>query len=278
MATLLVLLLPGTFTIARDTLGTAAAPTPAPADERHDGLASDLGAGFRSLVRPRGHHWRRFWMEMATIGAAGLFDHEARTISQRNRSRSTDRIGDDLRPFGSVIPLVGFGITWVTGKARHDEKLRALGADGLEASFISGVLLTPGIKRSVGRSRPAQDRGTLSFQPFGGDSSFPAGEPTEAFTAAAVLSQHLENRWLLGAAWGTAGLVGVERMNFDRHWLSDVTASAFLGLGTARFLKHRHAGPADRATAIAASRPGHHVAWSPITRGDRRGLMLRIAF
>jgi membrane-associated phospholipid phosphatase len=35
-------------------------------------------------------------------------------------------------------------------------------------------------------------------------------------------------------SYGVASLVGYSRMETDAHWLSDVTASAFIGIGVAK--------------------------------------------
>ncbi|MFQ5768069.1 MAG: phosphatase PAP2 family protein [Acidobacteriota bacterium] len=254
-------------------------PEPAAADAhviRRTG--EDIKAGFTSLFHRRGHHWRRFLIALAAIGAAGALDHEVRSAAQRNRNTTTDGLADDIRPFGSFVPLAGFATVWLVGHVRHRDDLISLGVDGLESSIIAGGLVTPALKQAVGRARPAQNKGSSSFSPFSGNSSFPAGEPTEAFTAAAVVSSHLDNRYVQAGAWSVAGLVGLERINFDRHFLSDVTAAAFIGVAVNRFvIRRRRLERGDTAYPALASRR-REVRVAPVFGGGRRGALLRIRF
>ncbi|MFQ5669000.1 MAG: phosphatase PAP2 family protein [Acidobacteriota bacterium] len=239
-------------------------------------FTGDIRAGLRAPFR-RHHHWRRFWLSLTAIGVAAALDNEVRSDVQRNRTGTTDNISDAARPFGSVVPLVGFAATWITGRVRHNNELISIGVDGLEASAITGLLVTPSLKRAVGRARPFQEEGSSSFRPFSGNSSFPAGEPTEAFTAATVVSEHIHKPWVQASAWGAAGLVGLERINLDRHWLSDVTAAGFISHGITRFLVHRHRGAGEHPGGTLASR-GSHIQVSPLARGDSRGLLFTFSF
>ena len=67
-------------------------------------------------------------------------------------------------------------------------RLGAIGKDGVEATLFSAVLITPVIKKVVGRARPDEELGPTHFDPFSDDQSFPSGEATQAVAIAGVIA------------------------------------------------------------------------------------------
>jgi membrane-associated phospholipid phosphatase len=108
-----------------------------------------------------------------------------------------------------------------------------LALDGTASLFISAGLVVPGLKFVTGRSRPSADLGSSDFRPFTGGESFPSGHTTAAFAVAGSIATHYDRLWIKGLSYSVAGLVGYSRMVHDAHWLSDVTAGAFIGIGVA---------------------------------------------
>jgi len=185
--------------------------------------------------------WRNLGLAALAIGGTLALDEEIREIAQRNRSASGDDLADALRPVGHRVgPALLLGGLWAGGVLGGRADLAAIGRDGVEASLFSVVLLTPALKKAIGRARPTEDLGTTELDPFSSFQSFPSGEATQAFTVAAVVAAHSENPWVEGTAWGLAGLIGLQRVYLDRHWASDVVAGALIGAGVGHWVARRH--------------------------------------
>lgn len=85
-------------------------------------------------------------------------------------------------------------------------------------SFVAASLVTEGLKAGVPRVRPD-----------GSDShSFPSGHTSRSFAAAASLMRRQGSRVGLPAL-GVAALVGVARVEADRHYWSDAAVGAVVG-------------------------------------------------
>ena len=113
----------------------------------------------------------------------------------------------------------------------------------LFVGFIVPVLLSAAIthilKWAVGRARPQMNLGPASFKPFasiddfenwamhGGWESFPSGHSSAAATLAVLLGIYFPRaRWVF---YFFAGMVGLERLINDKHFLSDVLAGFVFG-------------------------------------------------
>ena len=113
----------------------------------------------------------------------------------------------------------------------------------LWVGFLSAVLLsaliTHSLKWTVGRARPHMHKGAAYFHPFGGFTdfdtfvrdgnyeSFPSGHSSAAATLAVLLGLYFRRaRWMF---YFGAGLVGLERLIFEKHFLSDVLAGFAVG-------------------------------------------------
>ena len=112
--------------------------------------------------------------------------------------------------------------------------------DGTVSSLIAAGLVVPALKELTGRSRPNAGLGHMTPNPFSGAESFPSGHTTEAFALATSIAQNYDQRWIKGLAYRVAGLVGYARVEHDAHWLSDVTAGAFIGIGVAKEVSALH--------------------------------------
>lgn len=207
---------------------------------------------------------RRFGVAAAAIGGTMLLDEEIRELAQRNRSSRGDRIAERLRPLGNRAgALALIGVFWVTGELSGERNLSMIGEDAFEATLFSAGLITPALKSAAGRARPVEEAGAFHFEPFSGLQSFPSGEATQAFTIAAVVAAHSDKRWVDVAAWSLAGLIGWQRVNFDRHWASDVVAGALIGSGVGRWVVRRR----------LANEPGEAlVTLTPMVAGAGWGL------
>ncbi len=100
----------------------------------------------------------------------------------------------------------------------------------LWAGFIVPVLASAavihGLKFIVGRARPRLDLGPATFKPLSlaaDCDSFPSGSAAAAATISLLLAAYFpRGRWVF---YVMAGLVGLERILHDWHFLSDVIAA-----------------------------------------------------
>lgn len=141
-----------------------------------------------------------------------------------------------VRPMATVILLGAF----MSG----DDRFQDAAFTSLQAVIYSN-LVTNLLKTAVGRSRPYQEQGPSSFEPFNGGTSFPSGHSTTAF---AFLTP-----WFLyygGVAGGALLIVATatafSRMATNFHWFSDVVGGSAIGYLTARALVRRHQGKSGR--------------------------------
>jgi len=112
--------------------------------------------------------------------------------------------------------------TWSAGRMFHSPKLQGFGFDSAVALVGSGVAAWA-IKYPVNRTRPN-----------GASFSFPSGHTTSAFSIVPAAWKYFG--WKAGVPAILAGIcTGLGRMEDHKHYLSDVTAGAALGLlvGTA---------------------------------------------
>lgn len=100
----------------------------------------------------------------------------------------------------------------------------AMGIAGLGAGLAAQI-----VKHLVGRARPELWLGPAHYAP-GSATSFPSGHTVGAFALAGVLLFASKSWPLRAIAFALAAAVGMARILAFRHWASDVTASAVLGL------------------------------------------------
>jgi membrane-associated phospholipid phosphatase len=195
--------------------------------------------------------WTRAAAVAAAIGGAAAIDEETARFTQRNRSGFSDDFSDAFTPFGGRRALLISGALVAGGIATKNPDLRDTGRDAVEASLLAATVVTPLLKRAVGRSRPFKGEGAWAFDPYSGNESFPSGHATNAFAVASAIAGHSRG-WLVPAvAYTLATGVAVSRMNDDVHFASDVLAGAAIGTAIGRGVVARHRpGAEKRAFAV----------------------------
>ena len=175
--------------------------------------------------------WGIFAAGATAVGVSmATVDNTTRTEAQENRNSNSDNMAHLANTLGTGFSLgvlaVSAGVGWIA----HERRPLELARDGLEASIITTLIITP-LKVVVGRSRPDQDpNGSDDYQPFSGNYSFPSGHTSQAFAIASVVANTYNDHWWAGAlAYGVAGTVGYARINDNQHYLSDVIAGALIG-------------------------------------------------
>jgi membrane-associated phospholipid phosphatase len=194
--------------------------------------------------------WMRAAAVTGTIAAAGAADQDIADFVQRNRSNSSDDFSSVVTPFGGRRALVISGAMLAGGLVAHNPWLRDTGRDSIEASILAAGIVTPLLKRAVGRSRPFKDQGAYDFHPFTENQSFPSGHSTNAFAVASVVAAHAHGWVVPTIAYTLASGVAVSRMNDNVHFASDVLAGAAIGtaIGRGVVARHRPAAAARLAT------------------------------
>jgi undecaprenyl-diphosphatase len=136
--------------------------------------------------------------------------------------RILNRLGGGMNP----VMLVAFFL--IAGAAYRERRwiayAIAMGIAGLAAGTLAQI-----IKHLVGRARPELWLGPTHYAP-GSSTSFPSGHTVGAFALAGVLVFGSRSVTLRAIAFVLAAGVGLSRILAFRHWTSDVTASAVVGL------------------------------------------------
>lgn len=241
-------------------LAGSLAVSPAAAGDGGDGrrtlkrLPANIG---RSLLAvPSADNLGPFIAGGMAASAASFFDEDARDAmtGQLEWSETLETAGG---PVYSAIFVAGI---FTAGRfTRPGGRFRAMGYDMLDAAVVNTAWSSV-LKEIAGRERPnGQD-----------DKSFPSGHTANAFALATVAERHYG--WKVGVpAYALAGLMGVSRMNEDKHWLSDVVAGAALGLVVGRTVVRSN----NRSAARLA-----RAAWSvaPVVAHRARGVRVAVSF
>ena len=159
-------------------------------------------------------------------------------------------------PLWTTLVVVGL---FTGGRLSSHERFRAMTYDMLDAAIVNGVY-TEVLKKTVKRERPNGED----------NQSFPSGHTSNAFTLATVVQRHYG--WKIGApAYALAGIVGVSRLQQNKHYLSDVVMGGALGYIVGRTIVRVNGLPLE---------PRHQTTWnlSPIVGRNSRGVLLEVSF
>ncbi len=136
--------------------------------------------------------------------------------------RILNRLGGGMNPVMLVAFFLAGGIAYV--ERRWVAYAIAMAIAGLGAGILAQI-----VKHLVGRARPELWLGPMHYAP-GSSTSFPSGHTVGAFALAGVLIFGSRSVPLRVVAFVLAAGVGLSRILAFRHWASDVTASAVIGL------------------------------------------------
>jgi membrane-associated phospholipid phosphatase len=176
--------------------------------------------------------WLLFGGAVGSVFLVSAFDDDIQDAIQRNRNKVTDKAASIINPFGFEAAYAVIAGIYLQGVFAHNPKSKVVALDAIAASVVSWGVGATLLKIITGRARPSKNEGAFHFDPFstnGEDNSFPSGHATQAFALAAVLSSHYHSKWVWIPSYTFAGLVGLARMDKNRHWASDVVGGALLG-------------------------------------------------
>lgn len=163
------------------------------------------------------------------------------------------RLVPDLKALYAAEPD---GLFWFAGDSAHPALPGAI--EAIAQSDRMGY--TNVFKYAVSCERPnGQD-----------ERSFPSGHTSNAFALAAVVERHYG--WKAGIpGYALASLVGVSRLQRNKHYLSDVLAGATLGYVVGRTVVRVNGG------AIGGSK-GPQVSLNPVVGRRTRAPLVSVAF
>ena len=212
----------------------APAAQQSPFPSRQKSIFSALFDDFRSLPERQ---------NLLILGIGGLAAGSAHGVDggmTRSLSNSTrlgtvfthgEMLGSARTQFAAAVA------TQVVGHAIRNPRISALGADLVRAQIVTQTM-TFGIKMAARRTRPD-----------GTQFSFPSGHSSTTFATATVLQRHFG--WKAGVpAYALASYVAASRVQVKRHYLSDVTLGATLGIIAGRTVT---VGRGDARFALAPS-------------------------
>lgn len=177
-----------------------------------------------------------------TLATAGLIaasyewvDKPLHKFSQEYRTEqsTTNTISKLVQPLGTTVPIhATAGALLLAGMITKRPKLKDAAAVTL-GSFYLNAGVTGILKNQFQRHRPSSTNNNELFEGPSGDgtnSSMPSGHTSTAFAAAtSIASVYHDSPWVPKVAYGVATLVGLSRINDNKHWASDVLAGAALG-------------------------------------------------
>ena len=167
------------------------------------------------------------WTNLAIFAAGGFgaaIGHSAdaymsRTLSDSSSLGSFFRVGETVG--GARTQLAAALGTYAVGQFSGQRKVATVGAHLIQSQILAQTM-TAAVKTSVGRTRPD-----------GTEYSFPSGHSSVTFATATVLQRDLG--WKVGVpAYGLATYVAASRIQDKRHFLSDVTFGAAIGIVAGR--------------------------------------------
>lgn len=228
----------------------------------HD--ARDAAVATLQIVRAPLHaSSREYLIAGGLLGGVALTSTLDRTIHSdaiRQHGRSIRTIDD----IGHVYqgPLVNFGtagLLYGCGLLANNRDLRRTGAEIVEAFGVAGAGAQV-IKYLLGRNRPYAEKGPFHFVgPNLRDEhhSFPSGDVTVAFAYSSVLAAETKSWPVATVLYGLAGLTAFQRLNTNKHWLSDTVGGAAWGTAAGWGVVHVNAHLGRKADTLTfAARPG----------------------
>ena len=199
-------------------------------------VASTLQPPNRLTAQPRDLQWYHLTAGLAAVGLAALADEGLRNTLQNHRSGTKDDIASVFRRMGQVevFGTVGLG-TIAAGIIAGNPKLRRAG-ERISAGMLVAAFVNMGFKESVGRHRPTNPTDAFRFSPFSGNDSWPSGHTTMAFALATGVADEVHSTPATIGLYTAATLTAWSRLNDDKHWLSDVTMGALVGITGAKLM------------------------------------------
>lgn len=196
-------------------------------------------------------------IELGAVATALVITEDNSIITQLGGPNDFSRTAQTAG--GGLYASLAVAGMFASGRFAHGERYRAMTYDMAVAALVNGAY-TAAMKGVFRRERPDGSN----------KSSFPSGHASNAFTLAAVAERHYG--WKVGVpAYTVAGLIGISRLQQNKHYPTDVVAGATLGYIVGRTVARVNGGPVG---------PARRTTWnvSPIGARGSRGALLTVAF
>jgi hypothetical protein len=225
------------------------------------------GSVWTSALVQQTEHPAQWVPELALLVATPLLVNSDESLT-REMSQS-DAITGGKQSTGDAVAV---GMSVVAGGIALEQVIAGDEARSIEVlteSIVATEGMTQILKSTTQRKRPD---GT-------GHSSFPSGHASYAFAVATYIARTASDMGTdLGyLAYAPAAFVGINRIEANRHFPSDVTFGAFLGVLFTNVIYDAHYGEGERR-GIYGSSP--HVVWAlePLLEPGEVGIALACHF
>ena len=201
-----------------------------------------------SPARWHGDQWIAAGLAVTAGSILYTQDAAIQELYQANRNNTRNTISKYFaEPLGDgKYVFSGFGIIYLNGIIFKNNRSKKVALLGIQSFILSGIAANVP-KYIFQRHRPYQDSPPKSNQwdgPENGYShftSFPSGHSTTAFSWAAILSEEYKDHDAVPFLCYTAAtLVGLSRINDNKHWASDVFAGALIGYLIGKVVSKNH--------------------------------------
>lgn len=201
-------------------------------------LGKDLWTHSGRLLKeiPQEKTWAYLGISGASVLAVMSNDLPLQRSMQLRDSRFKNTLNDLSEAYGNPIYMGSLSLgTYLLSTALDKPDLQDLSSTALQAMAFSGSTVM-GLKLLFHRWRPEEQLELDPYQ-FDGPSlnqdqlSFPSGHSVIAFSFAASVSAHFEDKWYVAIPlYGLASLTAWQRVYDFKHWPSDVLGGAILGV------------------------------------------------
>ena len=132
--------------------------------------------------------------------------------------------------------------TYLYGKLFDNSKILETSFLLTESFFITGGIIELS-KMFIGRARPFNNLGSKKFNSINMQNeyhSMPSGHAALAFSMATIIAMSSDSYLVKIPAYGFAVGAALQRVEFEKHWTSDVIIGGFVGYGISRFLYNNY--------------------------------------
>lgn len=210
-------------------------------------LGSTMKQAYTKPFHMTPKQWGKFGLFAAATGALMLADKPLQKEALKFRAKNgwTLQASNYVTNTGGIYEIGTLGALAAYGYIFKNEKVRTTTLLASQA-YIIGTVTESVVKNLFGRTRPSYYPAGIEAEPrfrgpFQGNSSFPSGHATLAFSAATVYAMEYKSTiWVPIVAYTAAGLISASRITENKHWTTDVFVGAALGFVTGRHVVNNY--------------------------------------